>query len=361
MEPIHLLLPGELTDLTGGTLYDRRIAEGLSERGEQVRVHELDRSFPTPTDAALLQVDAVLSGLPEDALVVIDGLALGAMPRIAATHATRLRLIGLVHHPLALETGLDAVVATRLRDSEAEALQHVRRIIVTSASTAALLDGYGVPPERVRVVEPGTDPAPLARRDPDDLGPLRLLSVGGVTPRKGHLQLVEALGGLAGLRDAKHTGPRWQLDIAGALDRDPDTTARLRARISALGLDRRVRLLGELPRTEVARLYAEADLFVLASLFEGYGMAYAEALAHGLPILGTSGGAIGATVPATAGLLISPTPENTLVPRLRDALQRLLCDPQLRAELADGAARARAALPDWSSAAARFAGALADV
>jgi glycosyltransferase involved in cell wall biosynthesis len=260
-------------------------------------VHELDSSFPQPTPAALLASDALLGGLPDGALVVIDGLAFGAMPELATRHAERLRLVALVHHPLALETGLDAAQATRLRESEAIALRHARRVMVTSERTARLLADYDVPTTRIYVVEPGTDPAPLTMPRAAG-GPLRLLSVGTITPRKGHLVLVEALGELTGLD--------WRLDCAGSLERDPRTAMALRKRIAALGLGTRVRLLGELPPSALRGLYARADLFVLASLFEGYGMAYAEALARGLPVLGTTGGAIADTVPTDAGILVQP-------------------------------------------------------
>lgn len=348
MTTLHLLLPGSLDQLTGGTLYDRRIVDGLRAQGRAVGVHELDASFPQPTAAALAGADAALAGLADDAPTIIDGLAFGAMPEVAARHAGRLRLVALVHHPLALETGLDAALSARLRDSETAALRHARRVIVTSRQTARLLADFDVPAARIRVVEPGTEPAPLAMGSGGD-GPLRLVAVGTVTPRKGHLLLIEALGRLRHLD--------WRLDCAGSLDRDPTTAAALRARIEALGLGERVRLLGELPPAALAPHYAQADLFVLASLFEGYGMAYAEALARGLPVLGTTGGAIADTVPADAGLLVPPGD----VEALHDALVRLLTDAALRRDLAAGAARARAGLPDWPAAAARFAEALADV
>lgn len=348
-DALHLLLPGSLDALTGGTLYDMRMVEALRAQGRVIRVHNLDASFPQPSAAALTAAHALLAGVPDGALVVIDGLALGAMPDLAARHAARLRLVALVHHPLALETGLDAATAARLRASEASALGHARRVLVTSAHTARLLADYAVPPERVRVVEPGTEPAPPAADSAVGGGPVQLLCVGSVTPRKGHQLLVEALGQLRALH--------WRLDCVGSLTRDPQTAAALAGRIETLGLVRRVRLLGELGAADLAGCYQRADVFVLASLFEGYGMAFAEALAHGLPVLGTTGGAIPDTVPADAGLLVPP---GDLAP-LRDALHRLLTDAGLRQRLAAGAARARARLPDWPTAAARFADALADV
>jgi glycosyltransferase involved in cell wall biosynthesis len=348
MAALHLLLPGSLDGLTGGTLYDRRMVQGLRAAGWSVSVHALDRRFPQPPADALAAADARLAALPDDAVVVIDGLAFGAMPEQAARHAARLRLVALVHHPLALETGLDAAAAARLRASETAALRHARRVIVTSAHTARLLPDYAVPAAHIRVVEPGTDPAPLAVGGGGD-GPLRLLCVGTVSPRKGHLLLLEALSALRHLH--------WQLDCIGSLERDPATAAALARCIDERDLRGRVRLLGELPPDALDAHYAHADLFVLASLFEGYGMAYAEALARGLPVLGTTAGAIADTVPAQAGLLVAPG----CVDALRQALSALLTDAALRRRLAAGAARVRQGLPDWPTAAARFAEAMADV
>ncbi len=347
METCHLLLPGSLDDLTGGTLYDKRIVRGLRAQGRPVAVHALDTSFPWPTVVARAHAERVLAGLPDAALVVVDGLCFGAMPQLAAHHANRLRLVALVHHPLALETGLTASQAEALRAAETAALRQARRVIVTSAQTACLLADYGVPAERIRLVEPGTDPAPLASGAA--AGPLQLLCVGSVTPRKGHLLLVEALGRLTHLD--------WQLDCVGSLARAPETAAAVRERLQALGLAERVRLHGELNAAELAGCYRRAHVFVLASLFEGYGMAFAEAIAHGLPVLGTTGGAIAHTVPTDAGLLVAPGS----VEALTGALARLLTDAGLRAALAAGAARAREGLPDWSTASARFMRAIADV
>lgn len=352
---LHLLLPGTPEALTGGTRYDVRIAEGLRGLGWAVDVHPLDAGFPMPSAQALAAADAVLAALPDGALTVVDGLAFGAMPDVAARHAQRLRLVALVHHPLALETGLDTSAAAHLQAAETAALGHARRVVVTSAHTERLLADFGVPASRVRVVEPGTDPAPPARGSATagdgaaPGGPIRLLCVGSVTPRKGHDLLVAALGRLGHLD--------WRLDCVGSLSRDPTTAAALRERLHALGLGGRVRLLGEVDAAELAGCYDRADLFVLASRFEGYGMAFAEALARGLPVLGANAGAVADTVPADAGMLVAPGS----VAALRGALERLLAEPELRRRLAGGAARARARLPDWPTAAARFAEAVADV
>jgi glycosyltransferase involved in cell wall biosynthesis len=341
---VHFLIPGDLETRTGGYLYDRRVMAGLTGLGWRVEPHGLDASFPAPAPAALAEADTVLAALPERALVVIDGLALGAMPAVVARHRDRLRLVALVHHPLALETGLDEASSRRLQASEREALQQVRGVIVTSPSTARALADYGISPEQCAVVAPGTDPAPLAEGSGD--GEWALSCVASLTPRKGHAVLFRAL--------ARLKSPAWRLRCAGGADLDPATAAGLRTLAAELGLTGRIEFLGQLAAAALAVEYRRADLFVLPSYHEGYGMALAEALARGLPIVSTTAGAIPDTVPADAGLLVPPGDEVALA----GALRRVMTEPDLRERLMTGARAARQTLPDWPTTCARFAAAL---
>lgn len=345
MPSVHLVVPGDPAAATGGYAYDRRILESLRSSGWRTAVHALDASFPTPTRAALRGGARVLGDIPAGATVVVDGLALGGMPDLARAHARRLRLVALVHHPLALETGLAPGRAARLRRDERRALAVVRRVVVTSAATARALAGYRVRPASIGVVEPGTDRAPAARGSTG--GVPHLLCVASVTPRKGHAVLVAALARIRGLA--------WRATFAGSLARSPATVRALRRRIEAAGLGGRVTLRGEVGPAVLARCYDRADLFVLASHHEGYGMAVAEALARGLPVVGTTAGAMPETVPAGAGVLVAPGDDRALARALED----VLTTPGLRARLARGAAAAR--LPTWREAGARFAAELARV
>ncbi len=344
MRSVHFLIPGDPETRTGGYLYDRRVMAGLAALGWRVELHRLDASFPTPTPAALREADAVLAALPEQALVVIDGLALGAMPAVAATHRDRLRLVALVHHPLALETGLDEALRRQLYASEREALRQVRGVIVTSPSTARALADYGISPEQCAVVVPGTDPAPLAEGSGG--GERALLCVASLTPRKGHAVLFRAL--------ARLTDQPWRLRCAGSADLDPVTAAGLRTLVAELGLAGRIELLGQMEEVALAVEYRRADLFVLPSYHEGYGMALAEALARGLPIISTTAGAIPDTVPADAGLLVPPGDEAALA----EVLARVMTESELHQRLAAGARAARQTLPDWPTTCARFAAVL---
>jgi len=338
---LEFVIPGNLAAATGGYGYDRRIITGLEARGWKVTVRQLHASFPHPTPAALDHAAAVFGGLPDDALVLVDGLAGGALPQVLRRHAARLRLLGLVHHPLAAEHGLAAEVARALMRSERQALEALRHVIVTSEATRQLLPAYGMDLERVSVIEPGTDRAPLAQPRAD--GILKLLCVATLIPRKGHDLLFDALAGLK--------SSRWRLTCAGSTGLSPDTTRQLRAQLARLGLGERVALLGETDPATVTRLYQDADLFVLPTRFEGYGMAVAEALAHGLPVISTTVGAIATLVGADAGLLVAPGDPAGL----QQALARVLDQPALLATLRAGAATVRRQLPDWGQAADRMA------
>jgi glycosyltransferase involved in cell wall biosynthesis len=192
----------------------------------------------------------------------------------------------------------------------------------------------------VWVVEPGTDPAPLAVGS--SRGPLQLLSVGTVHPGKGYDVLLEALAPLTALE--------WHLTCAGSLTRDPVFVESLRARTRGLGLVDRVRFLGDLPSDRLDACYAGADVFALATRQETYGMAVAEAIRRGIPVVGTDTGATASIVGPDAGLLVPPGD----VARFEHALAAVVANPQLRRRLAEGARVRRASLPTWLEAAARM-------
>ena len=342
----ELVVPGSLDTRTGGYGYDRRLVAALRADGQRVRVHELPGDYPWPDERARTAASEAFARIDDGARVVVDGLACGALPEVVRDAARRLCLFALVHHPLAAESGLTADTATLLHDGERRALGAVVGTITTSTATArALVEDYGVDARRLRTVPPGTDAAPEARGSTD--GTTRLLCVATLTARKGHVTLVEALARLA-RRD-------WRLICVGSATRDPATADALAARIAALGLDDgRIILEGEVDETTLDARYAEADLFVLATRYEGYGMVFDEALARGLPIVASGDGAVSDTVPDDAGLLVPPDD----VDALHAALSRWFDEADLRETLRRGARRARGGLRSWASTGRAFAEAL---
>lgn len=341
-KPVTFAIPGDPETRTGGYAYDRRIIAELRNLGWQVDIVGVGDGFPMPSDEQVAEASRRLLLAPADRPIVVDGLALGVLAKPATSlHATR-PVVALVHHPLAYETGLTPVSAERLRESERAALAAAHLVIATSEATADLLvDRYDVPRERLHVILPGTDPAPQAAGSGSRQ--LRLLSVGAIVPRKGFDILVEALSALTDLP--------WQLTIVGDRGRDPGAVERLDTMIAQHRFEARIESPGTVSTERLAALYAGSDLFVLASHFEGYGMAYAEAIAHGLPIVGTTGGAIPRTVPASASRLVPPGNVAALAQAMRDVMTSEDC----RRALAAGARAAASTLPSWSQSGAAFA------
>ncbi len=348
---LHVIVPGPLAQRTGGYLYDARIAEGLTALGWAVIVHELEGTFPEGDAVAQSSLAHTLAGISPGAMVVLDGLAMSSLPDPLRAHRDRLQLMAIIHHPLADETGLDAAEYERVARLERESLAQCTGAIVTSGFTAGRLESYGVLASRVRVVQPGTDPAQAAV-GPEPGEPPRLLCVGTVSPRKGQDVLVRALAHLPVLP--------WSCVCAGSLTRAPEFADSLLELTRTRGLEDRIDFPGELGTAQLDALYHSASIFVLATHFEGYGMVLAEALARGLPVLSTTGGAVPDTVPPEAGMLVPPGDERALAV----ALEEVLSGPEgaaRRAELAEGSLRHSRSLPTWSDAALAFERALREL
>lgn len=340
MKRIAVVVPGSIAQRSGGYEYDRRIVEGLRAHGWVVDVHEVHGTFPRPSAAALENAARTLAAIPNGTVVLVDGLAFGAMPAEVERERARLGLVALVHLPLAAHAGIDRQEAARFEHSERRALAAARACIITGASTVEALQAYGVKPEQIAVVEPGTDRAPLAR---GSRHPLHLVSVAAITPGKGHEMLLRAL---ARLRQRA-----WRLTCAGTLEREPATATRVRELVDSAQLVDRVVLVGELSATELAALYDSADVFVHPSLHETYGMVVAEALARGVPVVSSATGAIPDLVGADAGLLVPPGD----LAALESALSSVIDDADVRDRLAVGARRVRDRLPTWDDAVNRMA------
>ena len=323
----RFIIPGPLATVSGGYGYDRAIIAGLRGLGHAIEVTELGDPL-----AALN-----LPGLP-----VIDGLALPAFAPFVSEVAAR-RCVGLIHHPISLEPDLPEADKSRLGKLEQALFPAFARVIVTSDWTAkALVTHFAVADDRIRVVQPGTAPAPRAAfRDQG----CEILALGALIPRKGHEMLLRALARLWDLD--------WHLTIAGAAD-DPAYGASLKSLAAELKIGDRISFPGVLTGAALSAQWANTDLFALATRFEGFGMAIAEALAHGIPFAVTKGGAAGDGLPDMTGAACTVDDLITYSKTLR----RLIFDTGLRREMADAAWEFGQTLPDWPAQVAKFAAAL---
>lgn len=328
---MHVVVPHDVGDPavpSGGNAYDRRIQAGLADAGRAVREVPVAGDWPRPGPTARAALGAALDGLPDGAVVLLDGLVACGVPEVVVPRADRLRLVVLVHLPLGEE-------APELAPAEGAVLRAVDAVVATSPWTARRIAAvHGLDAARVHVAAPGVDPAPPARGS----GGTHLLSVGSITPTKGHDVLVDALATVEG---------RWTCDLVGPLRRDPAHVARLRAAISTSGLEARIRLIGPLTGADLDAAFDAADLLVLPSRVEAYGMVVTEALARGIPVVASAVGGVPevltAEVPGGPGLLVPPA-----VPAaLAGALRRWLGEPDLRAALRRAAAARRGTLPGW--------------
>ncbi|TVQ35292.1 MAG: glycosyltransferase [Spirochaetaceae bacterium] len=364
-----MVIPGPLERTTGGTIYDRRIVEGARTAGDEVTVVSLPGAFP----AGLSKVDRAVCGrrlaaLPDGAPVCVDGLVLPALQLELIDLARRCRLVTLIHHPTSEEPGLSEAMRAELWQAESAVMRSARRVVCTSAFTARVLGVRGVDVSRLAVVTPGVDPvAGDGRREarkeaePDETGgsrdaaaatagtsvggcdSVRLLCVANLIERKGLAYLIQALDGLRDLD--------WQLTVVGSDELEPQTARALYHSARQRGLDQRVIFSGPRSSAALRQLYGQSDLFVLPSLYEGYGMVLTEAAAHALPIITTNGGAIPDTV-ADLGAVVVPAAD---ADALAAALRRFLRDEEHRRNLGTRARAAVSRLQSWKTAAAGFA------
>ncbi|HET9146814.1 MAG TPA: glycosyltransferase family 4 protein [Acetobacteraceae bacterium] len=334
---LALITAAPYESVTGASFYHRRILAAWNDMGGASEVIALDgKARPSLVDRL------------EGRSVLVEGavfeLAADAIPALQARGAA-----ALIHHPTALEPGTPEARRQALKTLECELLPGFRRVIAASAPISDRLVGeFGVSPDAVRVVVPGTDKAPrrtIEASRPDG-SPCGILSLGTLTYRKGHDVLLRALAGLFDLD--------WHLTLAGE-SRDPDYVDSLSALIRGYGIAGRVTLLGPLTGEALEEAWSKAEIFALATRFEGYGMVIAEALARGLPVAITDGGAAATLVPAEAGV-VAPVDD---VEQLGKALRRLVFSPQLRAMMGEAAWRQGQSLPGWPDQARALQEALA--
>ena len=341
---LSLIVPAPFDTVSGGYGYDRRIVAEARAAGHEVDVVELTGAFPLADDAARDSACAAWDRLSPDTKPVIDGLALPAFQGLEDALTAR-GATGLIHHPVSLETGLSETIQTRLEQIEQRLLPRLNRLIVTSPMTAdTLATRFHIPASRIRSVVPGTDDAP---RGAGSGGPTcEVLSIGTLIPRKGHDVLLRALARLFDLD--------WHLTIVGSPDRDVPHAHGLMALVQELNIAHHVTFAGELVGEALEAAWRGADLFALATHYEGYGMVIAEALKRGLPAIVTNGGAAGHLITPDSGC-VCPAGDRD---QFSKSLRRLIFGAHLRQEMAGAAWLAGQTLPSWHTQAALFAAAL---
>jgi glycosyltransferase involved in cell wall biosynthesis len=348
---VHVVVPEGVDDparSSGGNAYDRRVCRGLTALGWTVHEHQIADAFPRLGLTGHAALGRAVAAIPDRAVVLIDGLIASAAPEALVRHARRLRQVVLVHMPLGHRPADNEAGIVRAR--EREVLAAAAAVITTSAwAQRRLGELYGLPGDRVYVAEPGVHPAGLA---PGTAAGDALLCVAAVTPDKGHDVLVDAL--------ATATDLTWRCDCVGSLDRDAAFADGVRRATRIKGLGDRVRFRGPRTGAELDRAYTAADLLVLASHAETYGMVVTEALARGVPVLAADVGgvteALGhATDGTRPGMLVPPGDPAAL----GGALRAWLGDAGLRGRLRRAARERRASLPGWPATASVVAGVLA--
>jgi glycosyltransferase involved in cell wall biosynthesis len=348
---VHVVVPDGIDDRarpSGGNAYDRRVCRELTALGWSVHEHAVPGTWPRPGAESFAALAGVVQLIPDDAIVLLDGLVASTAPEVLVPQARRLRLVVLVHMPLGHRPADDA--ADEARSRERAVLSAAAAVVTTSAwARDRLLELYRLPAGRVQVAQPGVDAADLAT---GTAAGGALLCVAAVTFDKGHDVLLDALETVSDLP--------WRCVCVGSLDRDPAFVEDLRRRALDRGLGDRVCFAGTRAGVDLDRAYAAADLMVLASRAETFGMVVTEALARGLPVVAAEVGglteALGYGADETRpGLLVPPNDTATL----GAALRAWLGDAELRGRLRRTARERRASLCGWSTTASDLAGVLA--
>jgi glycosyltransferase involved in cell wall biosynthesis len=349
VKAVHVVVPDGIDDLarpSGGNAYDRRVCCALAEIGWRVHVHAVPGSWPRPDKAAYAALAGIVQRIPDGALALLDGLVASTAAEVLLPQANRLRLVPLVHMPLG-QRMTDSDTRTR----EGAVLSAATSVVTTSAwSRRTLLELYSLPGDRVHVAEPGVDVASLA---PGTTSGGALLCVAAVIPGKGHDVLLDAL--------ATMTDVCWNCVCVGTMERDPAFAESLRRRVSDDGLGDRVHFARPRTGADLDRSYASADLLVLASRAEAYGMVVTEALARGLPVVAADVGGVAEAIGhgtrgIRPGLLVPPEDPDALAA----ALRAWLGDAEVRLTWRRAARERRASLTGWSTTTSVLAGVLAE-
>ena len=337
---IAFVTVGDTDRLTGGYLYHAQVFARL--RGRDVTIEEVVSCGASPAEQkdAAPRLGSLLDPRSFD-VVVVDALArIVCAPHLDSWRDER-PVVAMVHELPSVAAPEGA--SGQEREFE-EPLLRADRLISVSSHGKTVLESRGVPAGRIHVVPPGFD-----RLEVPDVGSesppvddtVRALCVAQWIPRKGILELRRAW--------ALHERPGTALQLVGATDPDPAYADRVRD-VLADASGAPIIVSGPVDDATLGSAYAAADLFVLPSRYEGYGIVYAEALAQGLPVVACDVGPVPELVGDGAALLVPPGD----VKALCGALDLLLGDPALRRRMSAAARRRAEELPRWEDTAAYF-------
>lgn len=338
---IAWVLYGSLEQRTGGTIYDAEVVAGLRAAGDHVEVVSLEEGTSG---------DALADRLRRAACEVVVGDELcfrelgPAFEALGRDEGAPMRVL-LVHHLTAWETELPADIRSSMLALERRAVDASDRIITTSRTTRERLVADCAPKAALEVVLPGADRLARAPRIGHD--ETRFVFVGSIVPRKRVLELVRAFG-----EQSAHSASHMLL--VGSLARDVAYVSEVRSAIAELGIGNRVFTSGEVDEAGVSRALAEADVLVMPSSLEGYGIAATEAIDAGVPVIAAR----------AQGLeeALSPCPDAVLFAddeaALATALARFADDASLRASMTAAARAASTRMPTWAGCAEQLRAAL---
>lgn len=337
MMTVYFINTGDIHSLTGGYLYNMHIINGLKNKGYTVNLLGI---HPEGRDWNSLETScrSLLKNIPYGSRVIVDSLVIAPMHRVIQEFGKSLKFLGLMHLPLSYDifSGVHRIP----EDNELQAMHHMHRVVVTGQFTFHLLCDSGLNPAKIRIAGPGTENFP--RKGQYKPVPSQLLCIANYSAVKAQDVLIRAL---YRLKDRT-----WTLHLHGNMESDKDYAESIGSLIRKLKLEHRIIMHGIVERHNLSGVFLDADLFVLPSLFESYGMALAESLAHGIPVLTTRAGNIPYTVPAAMGLFTEPANEQ----QLADAILSLLDDPVKYSSLCSAASTYYLQARSWDQAITDF-------
>jgi glycosyltransferase involved in cell wall biosynthesis len=334
---VYFFITGDIHSLTGGYLFNMHIINGLKQKGYTVVV--LGSDLKLNDKEGLERISrAGLEKLPLGACVIVDSIVLASLHQIVNEFRGRLKFLGLMHLPVSYD--ISSGVHGKLDNEELKALNHMELVIVTGRFTCDLLCNAGLNRKKIMIVEPGTEHFPRKRQYKSI--PSELLCIANYSAVKAQDILVRGLSML--------TAWNWTMHLFGDMEREPGYTTAIRLLIQQLKMENRIFMHGIAGRHEISRIYLNADLFVMPSLFESYGMALTESLAHGIPVVTTTAGNIPDTIPAGMGLLTEPANAG----QLAEAIRSLFDEPSKYFALCSAASQYYRQARSWDQAVAEF-------